>query len=216
MRKGLTLIEVLIVVAILGLLLTALFFYALPQVARGRDGKRLSDLDKLKVVFEDYYNDNACYPPRTVLDDYCGGGGSTVLDGYINTVPCDPRTREPYLYQLIAVEADPTCPTRGYRLLTDLERNGSEASIAINCGGVNGCGFVVGETIYDYGIAQGAAISFVGSPPELGGGGGTGEDWCCVLSTQTCSAIINGFPSSCDRDYHGFGSATACTSNCIQ
>ncbi|MDA1079824.1 MAG: prepilin-type N-terminal cleavage/methylation domain-containing protein, partial [bacterium] len=83
MRKGFSLIEVLIMVAILGLLLVVGYFYMAPHMARGRDGKRISDLNKLKVVFEDYYNDNSCYPPRDTLELYCGGAGSTILDEYI-------------------------------------------------------------------------------------------------------------------------------------
>ncbi|NCN82959.1 MAG: prepilin-type N-terminal cleavage/methylation domain-containing protein [Candidatus Pacebacteria bacterium] len=225
MRKGFSLIEVLIIVAILGLLLIAGYFFMAPQISRGRDSKRLSDLSKLKVVFEDYYNDHSCYPPTDTLELYCGGGGSTILDDYIGSVPCDPLTKGPYLYSVLGGDA-PACPVLGYRILTDLERDHSDASIAINCGGENGCGIVDGEVIYDYGVAQGAAVSLEGLVLGLGGvaegeggaeGGGEpgpGLDWCCVLSNQSCTEIINGFPNTCNRDYHGANSQGACIANC--
>ncbi|OGJ16284.1 MAG: hypothetical protein A2632_00065 [Candidatus Pacebacteria bacterium RIFCSPHIGHO2_01_FULL_46_16] len=165
-----------------------------------------------------------------------------MLDAYIRPVPCDPRTKGPYLYELIEGD-NASCPTKGYRILTDLERDGSEASNAIYCGGVNGCGVVVGEVVYDYGVAQGGPVSLAdpaeilteepteepaGEPtptPKGGGkkgggkgGGGGGEppaqDWCCQLSGPVCLPIVNGLPDTCNRDYHGVNSQQACITNC--
>ncbi len=212
--------------AILGLLLVVGYFFMAPQMSRGRDGKRISDLNKLKVVYEDYYNDNACYPPRDTLELYCGGAGSTALDDYIGEVPCDPLTLEPYAYSVLAGD-DVACPVLGYRIHTDLERNNSDASQGINCGGIYGCGFGVDDIVYDYGIAQGAAVSLNGEVlgggeggeeggEGEGGGGESGEDWCCILSTETCTEIIGGLPDTCDRDYHGEGAEGSCLANCVQ
>jgi len=206
----------------------------LPQLARGRDGRRLSDLDKLKIVFEDYYNDHACYPPSDVFELYCGGEGSTLLDAYIHSVPCDPRTKRPYRYELITGD-DADCPVKGYRILTDLERDGSEASNAIYCGGEYGCGVGEDGVIYDYGVAQGAEVSLAdpaeaepeAEDPEAEGrgrGGGRGggreeeeseaQDWCCQLSGPVCLPIVGGLPDVCNRDYHGVNSRQACITNC--
>lgn len=225
MKKGFSLIEVLIIVAILGLLLVVGYFFMAPQMSRGRDGKRISDLNKLKIVYEDYYNDNGCYPPSDTLELYCGGAGSTILDDYIGTVPCDPLTGSAYYYTVLENDSA-SCPVFGYRIHVNLERDRSDASQGINCGGIYGCGFGGGDGIvYDYGIAQGAGVSLYDAnneevlDPEGGGEEdppAEGTDWCCVLSTETCTEIINGEPSSCNRDYHGVGSYGACLANCVQ
>ncbi|MDA1079961.1 MAG: prepilin-type N-terminal cleavage/methylation domain-containing protein [bacterium] len=227
MRTGFSLIEVLIIVAILGLLLVVGYFYMAPNMARGRDGKRISDLNKLKIVFEDYYNDNSCYPPINVLELYCGGAGSTILDEYINQVPCDPETLDPYAYSVLTGD-DVACPVMGYRVHTNLERDNSDASQAINCGGVYGCGFGVDGIVYDYGIAQGAAVSlYDAQSEEIAVEEPAEEDpteevihWCCALSTQTCTDIT-ATPTICEgdpmgnQDNHGPGSYGACLANCV-
>jgi len=62
------------------------------QIFRGFDTVRKTDLAKLKVAFESYYEDHGCYPDDTVLSE-CGGSG---LNPYMDKIPCDPSTKEPY------------------------------------------------------------------------------------------------------------------------
>ena len=88
--KGFTLIEILVVVAILAILiLMALFSYRV-QIAKGRDARRKSDLNKMQGAFEDYYNDEGCYPdPGEVAPGVfiCQGDFIT----YLSELPCDPQ-----------------------------------------------------------------------------------------------------------------------------
>ena len=229
-RHGFTMIEVLIVIAILALLVIASIFYVYPNMARGRDGKRMSDLTKIKIAFEDYYNDNECYPPITTLESYCGGTPNGALDPYMQSVPCDPKDRSPYVYKIVGSTSD-SCggPTRGYQIYTNLERDGNEASKALNCDGNTGCGVGDGSGLvyYDYGISEGAAVSLIESPPEVVRGAtdppsedpppeeppATILDWCCVKPSAVCEP----FPipeEGCFGDYHEEGGESACISSC--
>jgi prepilin-type N-terminal cleavage/methylation domain-containing protein len=146
-RTGFSLIEVLMVLAIVGLLMVALFWWLMPQLARGRDGKRKADLNEIKTAFEDYYNDNSCYPPADVLEN-CG---SLEFRPYLDSIPCDPDTAQPYAY----VPLDPSGCT-GYRVLAGLENEADPAIEQLSCDTSCGCGF--GEQ-YNYGIASGTPVS---------------------------------------------------------
>ena len=217
-RHGFTMIEVLIVATILALLVTSGIFFIYPNLARGRDGKRMSDLTKLKIAFEDYYNDNECYPPITTLESYCGGTPNGALDPYMQSVPCDPRDRSPYAYLPVSDAGDNTCgPTAGYRVLANLERDGSEASRALNCVGAYGCGVGINGVYYDYGVAEGTAVSLdpedTTVPDPLPGEDppSTGEDWFCVAwGSGNCvdNAVVFA------GDFHGSDAQNLCNISC--
>lgn len=95
-ESGLTLIELLVALAIVALVILLMLLGQGLQLSRGEDGRRKSDLAKLKVAFEDYYNDHNCYPPPALLQR-CG---SSDLSPYVAKIPCDPRTKQPYPYYL--------------------------------------------------------------------------------------------------------------------
>lgn len=90
--QGLSLIEVLIVLAIVVLFISLGFFAFPKQIKKVRDSQRKEDLEKIRVAFEDYYSDTNCYPPLSVLDN-CGGDD---LRPYLDKIPCDPVTKQPY------------------------------------------------------------------------------------------------------------------------
>lgn len=113
-RQGFTLIEVLLVVAIIALLVIALTLSMRGQRQKAEDARAKSDLERLRIAFEDYYNDHNCYPPPEWFDEP-SDCHSESLKPYLNTIPCDPRTREPY-----ALEYDDAgCPS-WYKLYSTL------------------------------------------------------------------------------------------------
>jgi prepilin-type N-terminal cleavage/methylation domain-containing protein len=144
-KNGFTMIELLVVIVIVGLASTAgvVGFQASQQ--KSRDATRKGDLQKIKVAFEDYYNDNNCYPPSTALD-LCGG---TSLAPYLPTIPCDPMTQTPYLYVPLASACS------GYRVHAALENESDPAIAGNECDTEQGCGY--GEE-YNYGIAAGTTV----------------------------------------------------------
>ncbi|PIR64519.1 MAG: hypothetical protein COU63_03445 [Candidatus Pacebacteria bacterium CG10_big_fil_rev_8_21_14_0_10_36_11] len=141
-------IEILIVVTIIGILSIALFVGYNRQISRARDAQRKDDLEDLRIAFEDYYNDNECYPDLTMLNN-CGGAD---LQPYLKEIPCDPQDELPYLG--FSFEGD-WCA--GYRVLAQLENLNDPSIEDVGCDQVNGCYYQ--DTSYNYAIAMGAPMT---------------------------------------------------------
>lgn len=97
-KKGFTLTEILVVVAIIAIL----FILALSMLKTNRDkaedASSKSSLHRLKIAFEDYYADNNCYPPATFFDE-AADCNSNNLTPYLTSVPCDKNTGLPYVLE---------------------------------------------------------------------------------------------------------------------
>lgn len=104
-RKGFTLIEILIVVAIIAILAGAVLVGFGPAQRQGRDARRVQDLQRVQGALELYYNKCGHYPG----DSSCGrvavanwAGLSTVITGSslgINqALPNDPSSGATYSY----------------------------------------------------------------------------------------------------------------------
>lgn len=174
-------IELLIVIAILGVLLALLIAtLGTGQLEKSRDARRKDNLSRIKIAFEEYYNDNGCYPEPGVLDE-CG---SNTLSPYMSSVPCDPTTKLPYIY----VPNEDNCS--GYRVYAALERSDDPVVGELGCQG--GCGVVEDWMIdsndprdpndYNYGVSEGVAVGPGGdgvTPPLT-------EGYCCPAAGQDC------------------------------
>lgn len=161
--KGLSTIEVLAIVAILTILFIVIFRYLSPQVSRSRDAQRKSDLAKIKVAYENYFNDNGCYPDPDILDN-CE---SEDLRPYMSAVPCDPQTGDPYVYLPEANQCS------GYRLLSILENSDDPVIVQLNC--TSGCGGIppsdpeyADRDQYMYGVSEGVPVSVADEELETG------------------------------------------------
>lgn len=115
------------------------------QIGKGRDAKRQDDLHRIRNAFENYYNDNGCYPSSNVLAD-CGGDSFTP---YLPTIPCDPESKEPYL----CVVDSATCPSWHY-VFSDIEY---KENLTNECR--DGCNFEGIDATYYYYV-------YGGAPPE--------------------------------------------------
>lgn len=109
MRKGFTLIEILIVVAIIAILSSVVLIGLGPTQRIGRDARRLSDLRQTQNGLELYFNKCGYYPGTAQAGSPCGpysqiGSWSalqTALTGSIigvSQVPNDPTSGKNYLY----------------------------------------------------------------------------------------------------------------------
>jgi prepilin-type N-terminal cleavage/methylation domain-containing protein len=116
-KRGFTLVELLIVTALLGLLAAAAIVLIDPQggIIRAQNNTRKQDLANLKIALEEWYNDKGCYPRANEIcyDDainICTGGAvqnrrilsqtcnicgdedsSPSFTPYLAELPCDPK-----------------------------------------------------------------------------------------------------------------------------
>lgn len=120
MKRGFTLVELLIVMAILAILVTAMVGALNPAmlVNKANDARRKKDLNRIKVSLEEYYNDNGCYPngaALAALKDPANCFQDIDLFPQLKPWVCDPVTKVPYI-----MVVDPSsCPT-WYKIYTKL------------------------------------------------------------------------------------------------
>lgn len=88
-KKGFTLVELLIVVAIIGVLATLLMANFIGVRQRARDAQRKADLRQLQSALEFYRSDLASYPGSL---SSCGAvfAGGSPSNTYMQKLPCDP------------------------------------------------------------------------------------------------------------------------------
>lgn len=107
-KKGFTLVEILVVVAIIGLL-SSVFVIGLSGVrSRGRDTKRLADIKQVQNAMELYYAKCGYYPGGVdgtgncnTTDPTTWGGLSTTLTTAgigVAKIPVDPTVGKTYYY----------------------------------------------------------------------------------------------------------------------
>lgn len=186
LKSGLSMIEILIVTAIIGVLVVVGVSTLPQQMRKGRDAERKSDLQEIKVAFENYYSDNDCYPGPEILDN-CGGSD---LSPYLASVPCDPQTQTKYLY----APEESSCP-HYYRVFANLEIDSDPIVAELGCNNDLGCGAYeffeeeLGNLAleYNYGVSEGAPVhSGSGTiPPGTSG-------WCCSSPMDQCNAWTSG------------------------
>lgn len=100
-NKGFTLIEVLVVIAIIGILSSVVLSSLNGARVKSRDAKRISDLKQIQIALNLYYSDNGHYP----LVPYWATSGTTTYDGgtrwvalqtllspYLSNLPRDPKS----------------------------------------------------------------------------------------------------------------------------
>ena len=162
--------------------------YSMEHLKKARDAERKADLEKIRMAFEDYYNDNDCYPDIGSLED-CG---SAELYPYLKEIPCDPLTRQPYVH--FALRGNECL---GYRILTNLERDTDPMIPRAGCSFDSGCGYTDGEgVLYDYGVAAGDEIT--GDYWSLHGGAYYASAWYLIFDGvhYDCNSYL--FYAACD------------------
>ena len=100
-KKGYTLVEILVVVAIIGFLAAAAVYAVNVARIKGRDAKRMADLEQIRKAMEIYYDDNKEYPGTNGVyyrNPSCTWnilGTNEIPDilpsSYLNPIPDDPR-----------------------------------------------------------------------------------------------------------------------------
>lgn len=115
-KNGYTFVELLIVISIVLILAMMMIGILNPAalVNRGSDAQRKKDLNRIKVAFEEYFNDKGYYPNDVLLTNLKNKNNcdsTTVFAPYLIPWPCDPNGN-PYL---IYVE------NNEFRVITNLQ-----------------------------------------------------------------------------------------------
>ena len=108
-RSGFTLIEMLIVIAIIGILASIVLVGLGPIQRRGRDARRQADLRQVQNALELYYNKCGYYPGNAESGRDCSGyvaanGWESMTEALtgsdigINNIPNDPSSGKDYEY----------------------------------------------------------------------------------------------------------------------
>jgi four helix bundle suffix protein len=177
--KGFTLMELLIIIALIAILATALLILFNPkrQIEKAWDTKRKNDLNTLRKVLEDYYNDKGCYPTGNIIcyntpkENRKGFGSGATLVGYscnicgtkptspdfspyLSVLPCDPQHPiKDYLYQY-----DPSSCPQWFRIYSMFSIRDDSDSKFLGCP-YGGCGLAYPPAPtppygYDYGVSN--------------------------------------------------------------
>ena len=112
-RKGFTLLEILIVVAVFGLLATLAVLSLNSARASLRDAQRLSDVSVLRAGLSQYWLETAAYPTSEGVDLGASGTNTDIFSSngfisredtnnatvYLQRVPVGPKAGEYYRYR---------------------------------------------------------------------------------------------------------------------
>lgn len=167
-KTGFTLMELLIVIAMIAVLATAVIYLINPmkQIQKSQDTRRKNDLGQLQKVLEDFYNDKNCYPkPAEVcynpsatpitdgsfICNICGSDSHSPPFSYLSRLPCDPQhPTKKFLYQV----NNNSCPS-WYRIYTKLSNDSDPVITSVGCQG-NGCGSSATSPQYgfNYGVSS--------------------------------------------------------------
>jgi general secretion pathway protein G len=156
--KGFTLIEILIVIAIIAILASVILVGLGPTQKEGRDSRRISDLSEVQNALELFYNNCGFYPGSSL--DVSGGCPSnwallaagtgsystmaTEVTGLTNIdipqIPNDPTSGDSYTYESVTANS--------YTLAATLEDTANAAMTSDektdpNGGTISGCGTTV-------------------------------------------------------------------------
>lgn len=167
-KKGFTLVELLIVMAILSSLVALVAGGFRSSQIRGRDTQRKSDLKQianaLEFLFSDYgkYPDEAAgvikacpFDPSGATSIDCAWGSGSLTDGktvYLKKMPNDPAPGISYVYRVV-----PASNNQKYQIFAHLENTEDKDCIGLNCQdptsyscGTKICNFAVTSSNTDY------------------------------------------------------------------
>lgn len=98
-KRGFTLIEVLVVVAIIGILSSIVLASMSGARSKGRDAKRVADIKQLQLALQLYYDGSGYYP--LALSDLTS-------TNYISSIPSDPTSGWSYVYTRLPANCNNT------------------------------------------------------------------------------------------------------------
>lgn len=144
MKKAFTLVELLVVMAIIGVLAAMAVGSFRTAQLRGRDTQRKSDLKQIAHSLELFYADYGKYPNAdngrivgcpystgpVIKPNYCSWGSGNFTDSktvYFRVLPNDPSTNSDYFYELVGTN------NQKYRIFANLENTEDQDCVDGDC-----------------------------------------------------------------------------------
>lgn len=130
-KEGVTLVELLVVVAVVSVIATFSITTFPAVLAKSRDNRRIADLKMIASALEQFYSDNNYYPPNTtnLPANLTSNSGSNqwivnLSESYIKSIPKDPNDPQKYYHY--------STPTghQTYVLWASLERSDNPERVA--------------------------------------------------------------------------------------
>ena len=134
MKKGFTLVELLVVIAIIGILSTLSVVSLNSARAKSRDARRLSDIKQIRTALDMYYDSSSTYPLSCTTTLGTGNCACLTSVGWTNTsttnctgtifmqkVPSDPLSSASYTYTS-------TSSGQSYEIIYKLEANSASST----------------------------------------------------------------------------------------
>lgn len=128
-HKGLTLVEIVAVIAILGSLLALSFVYINPllQLNKINDATRKQDIQQIKTALDLYYNDHSCYPTTLTFGQQWSENGVVYMKKVPQDPDCDTDPITCYIYKYSG-----TCPQWNV-VFSKLSKIPSSCQLASSC-----------------------------------------------------------------------------------
>ncbi|OGH10190.1 MAG: hypothetical protein A2152_02765 [Candidatus Levybacteria bacterium RBG_16_35_6] len=208
--RGTFLIEFLIAISVMSILAFGTYVSVYPQVVKAQDAKTKVDLNSVRSAFQEYYDDQYCFP--TALPT-CGTELKVGTKTYFKNFPCN-SDHTSYTY-----ETDNTSCPHWYKITTNLKNNNDQSIDAVHCR--EGCGPVCQN---NYGVSANIRLNYgcplvfptpsivpTGSPTPNPSPTGSQELYACSPSGQ---CIRYSYPdlSECPKIYVG---DTNCMNECV-
>lgn len=97
-NKGFTIFEVLVVITIAFLLMGIVMYSISSARQQSRDGKRISDINLIRLALEQYYDACGTYPYTLAAGVNSGCATPTTFGSFMSQIPTDPNGSAYYYY----------------------------------------------------------------------------------------------------------------------
>lgn len=182
-QKGFTLIEILVVVAIIGLLSTVVLTSLDSARAKARDARRLVDLREVRTALENYRVENGAFPISTTWRGVCAAfnpSGTITRTGANGWIP----NLAPRFISVLPVEAKPT-----------------DNNCYLYRSTINGTGYIViSHASVETKVSAGTYISTTPCTPTLGATN-TNPANRPRYPAQATFAVYTPIPTICDETF---------------